>query len=105
MAAQGKDVGKNKRADSPLTRDKVLRAAVRLADKSGVEALSMRELGRLLGVEAMSLYNHVANKADVLDGMVDLVLGEVKLPALDADWREAMRSRAFSARRAFLRHP
>jgi AcrR family transcriptional regulator len=87
-----------------LTREIVLRAAIRLADRSGIEALSMRELGRLLGVEAMSLYNHVANKDDVLGGMVDIVLGEVKLPGLDSDWQEAMRARAFSARKVFARH-
>lgn len=93
------------RADSPLTREKVLRAAVSLADKSGIDALSMRELGRQLGVEAMSLYNHVARKDDLLDGMVDLVIGEIELPAPGAEWREGMRSRAFSAREAFKRHP
>ncbi len=95
-----------KKADgSPLTREKILRAAVRLADKNGIGALSMRELGRLLGVEAMSLYNHVANKDDLLDGIVDLVIGEIELPSPDIDWREAMRGRARSAHAAFSRHP
>lgn len=65
----------------------------------------MRALGRQLGVEAMSLYNHVANKDDLLDGMVDLVIDEIDLPTLDADWRDAMRARAASARAAFVRHP
>ena len=96
---------KREKADSPLTREKILRVAVSLADRRGIEALSMRELGRLLGVEAMSLYNHVANKDDLLGGMVDVVIGEIELPALEVDWREAMQSRAFSAREAFKRHP
>lgn len=96
---------KQAKADTPLTRDKVLRVAVNLADESGIEALSMRVLGRQLGVEAMSLYNHVANKDDLLDGMVDLVIDEIELPSLDADWREAMRTRAYSARAVFTRHP
>jgi AcrR family transcriptional regulator len=81
-----------------------LRAAVDLADTGGVEALSMRELGRKLGVEAMSLYNHVASKDDVLDGMVDLVVAEIELPAAGADWQQFMRARAVSARKSFTRH-
>lgn len=96
---------KQAKAAGPLTRDKVLRVAIGLADTHGIEALSMRALGRQLGVEAMSLYNHIANKDDLLDGMVDMVIDEIDLPALDADWRDAMRSRAFSARAAFTRHP
>jgi AcrR family transcriptional regulator len=83
----------------------VLRVAVSLADTGGIEALSMRALGRQLGIEAMSLYNHVANKDDLLDGMVDLVIAEIELPTPDAEWRDAMRSRAVSARAAFTRHP
>ena len=89
----------------PLNRERVLRAAVDLADERGLERLSMRELGRTLGVEAMSLYNHVANKDDLLDGMVDLVIDEIDVPAADADWKAAMRRRAISARAAFARHP
>lgn len=96
---------KQVKADTPLTREKVLRVAVSLADESGIESLSMRVLGRQLGVEAMSLYNHVANKDDLLDGMVDLVIDEIEHPRLDVDWREAMRVRAYSARAAFTRHP
>lgn len=99
------DVPKKAKAAAPLTREKVLRAAVGLADAGGIEGLSMRALGRQLGVEAMSLYNHVANKDDLLDGIVDMVIGEIELPALDADWRDAMRARAVSARQAFARHP
>jgi AcrR family transcriptional regulator len=86
----------------PLSRDRVLRAAVELADESGIASLTMRKLGESLGVEAMSLYNHVANKTDLLDGMIDLVFGEIELPA--AEWRAAMRARAESARAALSRH-
>lgn len=89
----------------PLTREKILRAAVRLADRQGLEKLSMRALGRQLGREAMSLYNHVADKDDLLDGIVDLVSAEIALPGGGTDWREAMRVRARSAREVFARHP
>ena len=92
-------------ARTPLTRERVLRAAVALADERGLESLTMRELGRRLGVEAMSLYNHVAGKDDVLDGMVDLVVAEIDLPAAAAGWQDAMRRRALSARAVFSRHP
>jgi len=88
-----------------LSRDRVLRAAMVLADAGGVEALTMRRLGQALGVEAMSLYNHVANKSDLLDGMVDLVFSEIDLPAGDGEWRSAMRERAVSARQVMGRHP
>jgi AcrR family transcriptional regulator len=88
----------------PLSRERVLRAALALADKGGIEALSMRNLGQGLGVEAMSLYNHVANKDDILDGIVDLVFGEIGLPSEGADWKTAMRRRAISAHEALLRH-
>jgi AcrR family transcriptional regulator len=83
----------------------VLRAAVDLADASGIEGLTMRKLGEAVGVEAMSLYNHVANKVDLFDGMVDLVFGEVDLPSGEADWKTAMRERAISARQVLSRHP
>jgi AcrR family transcriptional regulator len=83
----------------------VLRTAVALADERGIDALTMRELGLRLGVEAMSLYNHVANKDDILDGMVDLVVGEIDLPADAADWKHAMRARATSAQKVFAQHP
>jgi AcrR family transcriptional regulator len=89
----------------PLSRERVLRAAVALADGSGLESLTMRRLGEAVGVEAMSLYNHVANKGDLLDGMVDLVFSEIHLPEPGVDWRTAMRRRAASARRALSRHP
>jgi AcrR family transcriptional regulator len=83
----------------------VLRAAVAFADASGLASLSMRKLGEALGVEAMSLYNHVANKDALLDGMVDIVFSEIDLPAGGADWKTAMRQRAVSARQALSRHP
>jgi AcrR family transcriptional regulator len=83
----------------------VLAAAVLLADEDGIESLTMRELGHKLSVEAMSLYNHVANKDDILDGMVDLVVSEIELPADSVDWKEAMRRRAISAQSVFSRHP
>ena len=89
---------------APLSRDQVLRAAVALADENGVAALSMRKLGEAVGVEAMSLYNHVASKADLLDGMVDFVFSEIGLPAGDAGWKIAMRQRAISARKVLGRH-
>jgi len=76
---------------APLSRDRVLRAAVALADTSGISALSMRKLGEALGVEAMSLYNHVASKGDLLDGMIDIVFSEIDLPSGDGDWRAAVR--------------
>ena len=89
----------------PLSRERVLGAAVLLADEEGIESLSMRELGLRLGFEAMSLYNHVANKDDLLDGMVDLVVSEIDLPSDTVDWKEAMRRRAISAQSVFSRHP
>jgi AcrR family transcriptional regulator len=88
-----------------LTRERVVRAALLLADSGGLDALTMRRLGEELGVEAMSLYKHVANKEDLLDGMVDLVFAEIELPVDDTDWRTAMRARAVSARAALTRHP
>ena len=88
----------------PLSRDQVLKAAVTLADEGGIDALSMRKLGQALGVEAMSLYNHVAGKSDLLDGMVDVVFGEIGLPPGDGGWKLAMRQRAISAREALSRH-
>ena len=92
-------------ARTPLSRERVLRAAVALAEAGGIEALTMRRLGQELGVEAMSLYKHVANKEDLLDGMVDVVFGEIELPPTGTDWRSAMRRRAISVRGALTRHP
>ncbi len=90
---------------TPLTRQRVLRAAVALADRGGVGALSMRKLAQELGVEAMSLYHHVANKDDILDGIVDVVFGEIELPTGEAGWEAAMRRRSVSTREALRRHP
>jgi AcrR family transcriptional regulator len=90
---------------APLSRERVLRTALTLADRGGIASLSMRRLGQELGVEAMSLYNHVANKDDILDGIVDLVFGEIGLPSPGADWKSAMRQRAISAREVLARHP
>ena len=88
-----------------LNPERVLRAAIALADSGGIESLTMRRLGQDLGVEAMSLYKHVANKDALLDGMVDLVFAEIELPSGDTDWRTAMRDRAVSTRAALIRHP
>ena len=88
----------------PLSRERVLHAAIALADQGGFASLSMRRLAKELGVEAMSLYNHVGGKDDLLDGMVDLVFGEIELPSTDVDWKTAMRARAISTRQALARH-
>jgi AcrR family transcriptional regulator len=88
----------------PLTRERVLRAAVELADRDGIDALSMRKLGHELGVEAMSLYNHVANKDDLLAGLVEVVTDEIAPPAEGVHWKQALRESAMSAHDALLRH-
>jgi AcrR family transcriptional regulator len=88
-----------------LSRDGILAAALSLADAEGIDALSMRRLGQALGVEAMSLYKHVSGKEDILDGIADLVMLEVDVPARDRPWRDAVRGSAISAHRALLRHP
>ena len=88
----------------PLSRELVLETAVKLADRGGLESLSMRKLGQELGVAAMALYYHFANKDEVIDGMVDLVFSEIDLPASGADWKAAMRQRAISLRDVLLRH-
>ena len=90
---------------APLTRERALSAAIALADAEGLGSLTMRRLAQELGIEAMSLYHHVANKDDILDGMVDMVFGEIDLPAAGEDWKTAMRERARSARAALTRHP
>lgn len=92
------------RARAPLTRERVLQTALRFADEGGLAALSMRRLGQELGVEAMALYYHFANKDEVLDGIVDLVFAEIELPPAGGDWRAAMRQRAIATRDALLRH-
>ncbi len=88
-----------------LTRDRVLETAVAMADTHGLDRLTMRSLAGELGVEAMSLYHHVAGKDALLDGMVDLVYREIELPSAEGDWRESLRRRSVSVREALRRHP
>lgn len=89
----------------PLTRERILSTAIDLADKDGIESLSMRKLAQEMGVKAMSLYNYVTNKDDILDRIVDIVVSEIELPKIGGDWRDAMRRRAISAHKILLRHP
>jgi AcrR family transcriptional regulator len=88
----------------PLSKERVLRAAVEFADANGIEALSMRRLAKELGVEAMSLYNHVANKDEILSGIVEIVAGEVEVPSDPTNWKTSIRQSAISAHDAFIRH-
>lgn len=88
-----------------LSPDMVLGAALRMADEEGLESLSMRNLAAALKVEAMSLYNHVKSKEDILSGLVELVVGEIEMPTPGGDWRAAMRRRAISAHTVLMRHP
>lgn len=89
---------------APLTRDRVLGAALALADAGGLESLTMRRLGEDLEVGPMALYRHVRNKDDLVDGLVDLVFAEISLPEAGVDWRTAMRERAISLNDVLLRH-
>lgn len=89
----------------PLSRERILRAAIDLADKDGLDSLSMRKLAQEMGVKAMSLYNYVTNKDDILDSMVDIVVSEIESPKIDGDWRDAMRRQAISAHEILLHHP
>lgn len=89
---------------TPLTRERVLLAAIALADERGAHELTMRKLAKELGVEAMSLYNHVANKDDLLDGMIDIVFSEIDAPSPGGDWKAELRKRAVSTREALNRH-
>ena len=95
----------NAQQRAPLSRQRALSTAVALADADGIDSLTMRKLAHELDVEAMSLYHHVANKHDILDGMVDMVFGEIELPSDGTDWKTAMRHRAASVRAALTRHP
>ena len=88
-----------------LTRDRVLATAIALADSGGLEALTMRSLGDQLDVEAMSVYRHVSNKEDLLNGMIDAVFAEIELPSHSDDWKSAIRTRSVSLRAGFVRHP
>ena len=94
-----------RRGSRPLTRERVVAAAVALADERGVGSLSMRTLAQQLGIEAMSLYHYVTNKDDLLDSLVDAVFSEIVLPTSDMDWADAMRARAISVREVLHRHP
>jgi AcrR family transcriptional regulator len=89
---------------APLNRERMLRTAVALADRHGIEWLSMRKLADELGAGAMSLYYHVPNKEELVDGMVDIVFGEIEPPPPDVDWKTAMRRRAHSTREVLNRH-
>jgi AcrR family transcriptional regulator len=89
---------------APLSRERVVRAAVALADEGGIGSLTMRRLGSALGVEAMSLYNHVRNKEDLLDGMIDHVFSKITVPRPGQDWREGLRVRSLSAREVLGKH-
>ena len=90
---------------TPLSRERVLKAAIDLADREGIESLSMRKLGQELGVDAMALYRHVRGKDDLLDGVADLVVGEIERPVATDDWKAALRRQAMAARKVMLRHP
>jgi AcrR family transcriptional regulator len=90
---------------TPLSRERVLRAAIDLADSSGIESLTMRRLAQELGVEAMTLYYYVANKEEMLEGIVAIVMGEIELPSGEQDWKGALRRTAISAHDVLVRHP
>jgi AcrR family transcriptional regulator len=90
---------------TPLSRDRVLRTAVAVADRGGLHALTIRSLAAELGVKPMTVYHHVAGKEDILDGIVDLVFAEIDLPEPGGDWRTQISRRAASARRVLTRHP
>jgi AcrR family transcriptional regulator len=92
-------------ARMPLNRERVLRAAIELADDGGIDAVSMRKLGQALGVEAMSLYNHVANKDDILSGIVEVVESGIELPPPGTAWKHGLRKTAISAHDVFEQHP
>ena len=93
------------KARVPLSRERILSTAVELADREGVDSLSMRRLAQELDVVPMALYKHLANKGEMLDGMLDVVVGEIDPARTDTDWKTAVRDRILSARRALLRHP
>lgn len=91
--------------DTPLNRELIIKTAVALADEAGLEKLSMRRLAGMLGIQAMSLYHHIANKERLLDAMVDCVYAEIGLMDAGLPWRDAMRARALTAREVMGRHP
>ncbi len=102
IAGPGKPAAERR---TQLTRERVVAAGVELADRDGIESISMRRLAQELGVEAMSLYTHVRNKDDLLDGMVDAVIGEIPTSTDGADWKTALRQTALAARGVVLTHP
>ncbi len=92
-------------SDAGLSKQRVVEEAIRLADRQGVEGLSMRSLADSLGAGAMSLYHYVANKSELLDGMIDSIFAEIEFPSNETDWHTAMRQRAISVREVLARHP
>lgn len=96
---------RGEKSRTPLSKERVLLAALALADESGIESISMRKLAQMLGVKAMSLYNHVANKDEILDGIADMITSEIEIPDIKTDWKVAMRQKAISVREVLLRHP
>ena len=101
----GRPVRSNAASRAPLSKERVLRAAIELADAGGIESVSMRKLAQALGVEAMSLYYYVANKDDILDGIVDIVVGDMATPPAGIAWKAALRASAISAHGILMRHP
>ena len=99
-----KEPNARRKRRTPLSRERVLRTALKLADEGGIQSLSMRKLAQQLGVEAMSLYNHVGGKDDLVDGMLELVANEMELPPEGVDWKTAIRQSAISAHEALMRH-
>lgn len=105
MSSVNQNSSINQRVRLPLSRDRILQVAVEIMDKEGLGSLTMRKLGHDLDVEAMALYRHVHGKADILDGIVDLVLGEIDLSPFSENWKMSLRASAISAHEALLRHP
>jgi AcrR family transcriptional regulator len=105
LGAGNGSTGRKAGRRAPLTRERILGAAMALVDAEGLEALTMRRLARTLGFEAMSLYYYTPNKDDIIDGIVDLVVREIELPSLTGDWKAAIRSSAVSAHQVLRRHP
>lgn len=105
MPASKKKRSRNAPRRVALTKTRIVDEAMGLADEKGVDAVTMRQLASRLGIKAMSLYNHVANKDDMLDDLVERVIAKIDVPSADLPWREAMRARAHSARAVFLQHP
>jgi AcrR family transcriptional regulator len=100
-----KPTSKPRQPREPITRERALATALAIADAEGIDALTMRRLARELGIEAMSLYHHVSSKGDILDGIVDLVMGQIDVPPVGTPWQTAMRERAHSAHGVLLSHP